>query len=219
MICMGVQDIVVTTECLISQKWLIICTVCIYFTSKYLSWRFCMHCIFINITPSLLLLLPPSLQAQAEELKPLIEQAAHQISAENTELACAFIQKTSMEKATPEMDKRLAEVIHGCTCNFLSRILQWERAGDTFEFYVHFYHPRQYQLNISSLYLKSPTRGGWEWFTWFSGFLLFFLPQEFELRKQARAEGRRYCNTGALTYQAERMPEQIRLNVHYRSYL
>ena len=37
--------------------------------------------------------------------------------------------------------------------------------------------------------------------------------QEFELRKQARGEGRRYCNTGALTYQAERMPEQIRLNV------
>ena len=35
---------------------------------------------------------------QAEELKPLIEQVAHQISAENTELACAFIQKTSMEK-------------------------------------------------------------------------------------------------------------------------
>ena len=45
--------------------------------------------------------------------------------------------------------------------------------------------------------------------------VIFFLLQEFELRKQARAESRRYCNTGALTYQAERMPEQIRLNVCY----
>ena len=75
----------------------------------------------------------------------MIEQAAHQVSADNTELACAFIQKTSMEKAIPEIDKRLVE--------------------------------------------------------------------EFELRKQARSEGRRYCNPAALTYQVERMPEQIRLNV------
>ncbi len=78
-------------------------------------------------------------------MKALIEQAAQQISADNTELACAFIQKSSMEKATPEIDKRLAE--------------------------------------------------------------------EFDLRKQARSEGRRYCNSVALTYQVERMPEQIRLNV------
>ena len=33
------------------------------------------------------------------------------------------------------------------------------------------------------------------------------------MRKLARNEGRRYCNTTALTYQAERMPEQIRLIV------
>lgn len=58
------------------------------------------------------------------------------------ELACAFIQKTAMEKAIPEMDKRL--------------------------------------LN------------------------------ETELRKLARQEGRRYCDPIA-KYQAERMPEQIRL--------
>uniref|UniRef100_H2YFJ9 CCR4-NOT transcription complex subunit 1 n=1 Tax=Ciona savignyi TaxID=51511 RepID=H2YFJ9_CIOSA len=38
-------------------------------------------------------------------------------------------------------------------------------------------------------------------------------PQEFELRKLARQEGRRYCDPGVLTYQAERMPEQIRLKV------
>lgn len=37
--------------------------------------------------------------------------------------------------------------------------------------------------------------------------------QEFERRKHARAEGRRYCDSSVLTYQAERMPEQIRLKV------
>lgn len=41
-----------------------------------------------------------------------------------------------------------------------------------------------------------------------------FLSQEFELRKHARQEGRRYCDPVVLTYQAERMPEQIRLKVH-----
>lgn len=39
------------------------------------------------------------------------------------------------------------------------------------------------------------------------------LLQEFELRKHARNEGRRYCDPLVLTYQAERMPEQIRLKV------
>lgn len=60
------------------------------------------------------------------------------------ELACAFVQKTAIEKAIPEMDKRL--------------------------------------LN------------------------------EIELRKIARQEGRRYCDP-IIKYQAERMPEQIRLKV------
>lgn len=42
---------------------------------------------------------------------------------------------------------------------------------------------------------------------------LLSLTQEFELRKHARQEGRRYCDPVVLTYQAERMPEQIRLKV------
>ncbi len=33
------------------------------------------------------------------------------------------------------------------------------------------------------------------------------------MRKHARTEGRRYCDPVVLTYQAERMPEQIRLKV------
>ncbi|XP_076649788.1 CCR4-NOT transcription complex subunit 1 isoform X4 [Halictus rubicundus] len=76
--------------------------------------------------------------------KELAEQAANVIAADNMELACAFVQKTAIEKAIPEMDKRL--------------------------------------LN------------------------------EIELRKIARQEGRRYCDPLA-KYQAERMPEQIRLKV------
>lgn len=79
-----------------------------------------------------------------QQQKDLAEQAANIVAAENMELACAFVQKTAMEKAIPEMDKRL--------------------------------------LN------------------------------EIELRKIARQEGRRYCDHLA-KYQAERMPEQIRLKI------
>ncbi|KAK7066941.1 CCR4-NOT transcription complex subunit 1 [Halocaridina rubra] len=39
------------------------------------------------------------------------------------------------------------------------------------------------------------------------------LAQDYEVRKVARTEGRRYCDPIALTYQAERMPEPIRLKV------
>lgn len=76
--------------------------------------------------------------------KDLAEQAANVVAADNMELACAFVQKTAIEKALPEMDKRLVN--------------------------------------------------------------------EIELRKIARQEGRRYCDPLA-KYQAERLPEQIRLKV------
>ncbi|KAG1691673.1 CCR4-NOT transcription complex subunit 1 [Nymphon striatum] len=39
------------------------------------------------------------------------------------------------------------------------------------------------------------------------------LNSEYEARKQARIEGRRYCDPAVLTYQAERMPECIRLKL------
>ena len=45
-----------------------------------------------------------------DQFKQMIEHAAHQLSADNTELACAFIQKTAVEKVVPEMEKRLSEV-------------------------------------------------------------------------------------------------------------
>jgi CCR4-NOT transcription complex subunit 1 len=54
-----------------------------------------------------------------------------------------------------------------------------------------------------------------------NGFLLFravFFSgrkniQEFETRKTARSEGRRYCDPVLLTYQSERLPEQVRARV------
>ncbi|XP_071824170.1 CCR4-NOT transcription complex subunit 1-like isoform X2 [Apostichopus japonicus] len=80
-----------------------------------------------------------------QQQKDMIEQASGVIAQENVELACCFIQKCAVEKAIPEMDRRLAT--------------------------------------------------------------------EIELRKHARQENRRYCDPVVLTYQAERMPEQIRLRV------
>jgi len=50
------------------------------------------------------------LQGANQQQKDMIEQAASLISEDNTELACAFIQKTAVEKALPEMDKRLTTV-------------------------------------------------------------------------------------------------------------
>lgn len=77
--------------------------------------------------------------------KEMIETAAHAVASENIDLAVCFIQKTAVEKAKIELDKRLAP--------------------------------------------------------------------EYESRKRARAEGRRFCDPATLTYQAERMPEAIRLKV------
>lgn len=42
--------------------------------------------------------------------KEMIDQAAQVLAQDNTELACAFISKTAVEKALPEMDKRLSVV-------------------------------------------------------------------------------------------------------------
>jgi hypothetical protein len=40
----------------------------------------------------------------------MMEEAAARVAQDNCELACCFIQKTAVEKAGPEMDKRLATV-------------------------------------------------------------------------------------------------------------
>lgn len=105
----------------------------------------CREPLLISINNNLRSNFQAALRGANQQQKELIEQAASVISEENTELACAFIQKTAVEKALPEMDKRLTT--------------------------------------------------------------------EFDVRRHARSEGRRYCDPVVLTYQAERMPEQIRLKV------
>ncbi|KYO27504.1 CCR4-NOT transcription complex subunit 1 isoform D [Alligator mississippiensis] len=105
----------------------------------------CREPLLMSIATNLKNSFATALRAASPQQREMMEQAAAQLAQENCELACCFIQKTAVEKAGPEMDKRLAT--------------------------------------------------------------------EFELRKHARQEGRRYCDPVVLTYQAERMPEQIRLKV------
>lgn len=50
------------------------------------------------------------LQGSTPAQKELIDQAAQMISQDNAELATAFLQKTAVEKAIPEIDKRLTSV-------------------------------------------------------------------------------------------------------------
>lgn len=74
-----------------------------------------------------------------------VESAANIITSENMELACAVVQKTAVEKALPQLDKRLLS--------------------------------------------------------------------DYEIRKIARQEGRRYYDAMVLAYQNERMPERVRLRL------
>ncbi|KAJ8247370.1 hypothetical protein GJAV_G00245620 [Gymnothorax javanicus] len=105
----------------------------------------CREPLLMSIATNLKSSFAAALRAPTPQQREMMEEAAARIAQDNCELACCFIQKTAVEKAGPEMDKRLAT--------------------------------------------------------------------EFELRKHARQEGRRYCDPVVLTYQAERMPEQIRLKV------
>ncbi|TRY54534.1 hypothetical protein DNTS_033400 [Danionella cerebrum] len=105
----------------------------------------CREPLLLSISNNLKSSFAAALRAPTPQQREMMEEAAARLAQDNCELACCFIQKTAVEKAGPEMDKRLAT--------------------------------------------------------------------EFELRKHARQEGRRYCDPMVLTYQAERMPEQIRLKV------
>ncbi|XP_035217967.1 CCR4-NOT transcription complex subunit 1-like [Stegodyphus dumicola] len=105
----------------------------------------CRDPLFMSIHTNLRNNFLSTLRNATPQQKELIDQAADIVARDNLELACCFIQKTAVEKALPEIDKRLSS--------------------------------------------------------------------EYEIRKHARSEGRRYCDPQALTYQAERMPEQIRLKV------
>jgi len=84
-------------------------------------------------------------RAATNASKEMIDTAAQAAAAENIDLACCFVQKSSVEKASMELEKRLAP--------------------------------------------------------------------DYEARRKARIEGRRFCDTNALNFQIERTPEQIRLHV------
>jgi len=56
-----------------------------------------------------------------------MEEAAARIAQDNCELACCFIQKTAVEKAGPEMDKRLATVSEFVVWFIQSTLLQHKR--------------------------------------------------------------------------------------------
>lgn len=86
------------------------------------------HCMVRNLTAGMAMItcrdqllasinthLKSSLQAAmvgaTAQQKELAEQASNVVAQENMELACAFIQKTAIEKAIPEIDKRLVNEI------------------------------------------------------------------------------------------------------------
>lgn len=71
----------------------------------------CRDQLLTSISTQLKVVLQNALAAASTQQKEMIEQAAGHIAQDNTELACAFIQKTAIEKAIPEIDKRLASEI------------------------------------------------------------------------------------------------------------
>ena len=101
--------------------------------------------LFVTMTATLIQAFTRQLGPASSATKEIIEATANTIASDNIDLACCLIEKTAIEKAIPELDKRLSH--------------------------------------------------------------------DYEIRRKARLEGRRYCDASSLTYQAERMPEAIRLKV------
>ncbi|CAG4984058.1 unnamed protein product [Parnassius apollo] len=105
----------------------------------------CREQIISTISTNLKAAFITALMPATPQQKDIVESAAAVLATENMELACAFIQKTAVEKALPELDKRLMN--------------------------------------------------------------------DYEIRKQARLENRRYYDPIVLTYQTENIPERVRLRV------
>lgn len=63
------------------------------------------------------------LQSATPQQKELVDQAATIAAQDNMELACAFIQKTAIEKAIPEIDKRLLTVSYQIESQFFVTII------------------------------------------------------------------------------------------------
>ena len=80
-------------------------------------------------------------QGATQQQKDMIEQAAQVIAQENTELASAFIQKTAVERAIPEMDKRLATVSYRLG-------LWWPRFSRSFVFIIKSIKIYEYEMKF-----------------------------------------------------------------------
>ena len=106
----------------------------------------CREHLLVTIANNLKTSFLTALRGTTAQQKELVEQAASLTAQDNVEPACAFIQKTAVEKSTHEIDKRLAA--------------------------------------------------------------------EFDLRKHARNEGRRYYDPLAVAYQVSRKETRQRLIPH-----
>lgn len=67
----------------------------------------CRDQLLASINSQLKLALQNAMVGATAQQKEMIDQASSIIAQDNMELACAFIQKTAIEKAIPEIDKRL----------------------------------------------------------------------------------------------------------------
>lgn len=67
----------------------------------------CRDQLLTSISAQMKLALQSAMVGATAQQKEMIEQAAGAVAQDNMELACAFIQKTAVEKAIPEIDKRL----------------------------------------------------------------------------------------------------------------
>lgn len=67
----------------------------------------CRDQLLASINSQLKVALQNAMTGATAQQKEMIDQAANIIAQDNMELACAFIQKTAIEKAIPEIDKRL----------------------------------------------------------------------------------------------------------------
>lgn len=70
----------------------------------------CREPLLMSISTNLKNSFASALRTASPQQREMMDQAAAQLAQDNCELACCFIQKTAVEKAGPEMDKRLATV-------------------------------------------------------------------------------------------------------------
>uniref|UniRef100_A0A8C4WXR9 CCR4-NOT transcription complex, subunit 1 n=1 Tax=Eptatretus burgeri TaxID=7764 RepID=A0A8C4WXR9_EPTBU len=97
----------------------------------------CREPLLLSITSNLKNNFLAALRGSTMQQKEMIELATNQLAQDNCELACCFIQKMAVEKAGPEMDKRLATVCLWTEVTVFTRLFVCEQI---FEFFFTFLH-------------------------------------------------------------------------------